>query len=127
MKSINASVGTYYVPPSCLHHLLGGTIFVPPFQIMKQRRPSGKVSALGARGFQVRNPIPLKIRRVLVPLHAKSYVGGQTPSRWCGAEGWRGEAQLKCHPPQMTKVQNYEVRPNIVLVLLQNGTLIQLN
>ncbi|GBN03008.1 Techylectin-5A [Araneus ventricosus] len=38
--------------------------------------------------FQVRNPIPLKIRRVLGLLHAKSYVGGQTSSRWCGAIIW---------------------------------------
>ncbi|GBN41817.1 hypothetical protein AVEN_217051-1, partial [Araneus ventricosus] len=35
--------------------------------------------------FLVRNPIPLKIRRVLGLLDAKSYVGGQTSSRWYGA------------------------------------------
>ncbi|GBO31822.1 hypothetical protein AVEN_246307-1 [Araneus ventricosus] len=39
-----------------------------------------------ARGYQVRDPIPLKIRRVWGLLHLKSYVGGQTFSRWCGAE-----------------------------------------
>ncbi|GBN99360.1 hypothetical protein AVEN_237988-1 [Araneus ventricosus] len=39
--------------------------------------------------FQVRNPIPLKIRRVSGSLHVKSYVGGQTSSRWCGAALWR--------------------------------------
>ncbi|GBN66403.1 hypothetical protein AVEN_171672-1 [Araneus ventricosus] len=31
----------------------------------------------GAGGFQIRNPIPLKIRRVLFLLHVKSYVGAQ--------------------------------------------------
>ncbi|GBN14704.1 hypothetical protein AVEN_157083-1 [Araneus ventricosus] len=46
-----------------------------------QRCPSGS----GAAGFLVRNPIPLKIRRVLGLLNVKSYVGGQTPSRWYGA------------------------------------------
>ncbi|GBM17205.1 hypothetical protein AVEN_47603-1 [Araneus ventricosus] len=30
-------------------------------------------------GFQIRNPIPLKIRRVLDLLHVKSYVGGKRP------------------------------------------------
>ncbi|GBM53665.1 hypothetical protein AVEN_51506-1 [Araneus ventricosus] len=35
-------------------------------------------SRLRAGGFKVRNPIPLKIRRVLGLLHAKSYVRGQT-------------------------------------------------
>ncbi|GBM37268.1 hypothetical protein AVEN_244950-1 [Araneus ventricosus] len=38
------------------------------------RWPSGRDSALGAGGFQVRDPIPLKIRRVGGPLHAKSYL-----------------------------------------------------
>ncbi|GBL90991.1 hypothetical protein AVEN_184387-1 [Araneus ventricosus] len=42
------------------------------------RWPSGKVSALGPR-FQVRNPIPLKIRRVWGLLHAKSYVVAKRP------------------------------------------------
>ncbi|GBL77041.1 hypothetical protein AVEN_12692-1 [Araneus ventricosus] len=32
--------------------------------------------------------------------------------------------QLRCRPLDLTKVQNYEVRPKIALVLLQNGTLI---
>ncbi|GBO41812.1 hypothetical protein AVEN_41427-1, partial [Araneus ventricosus] len=55
----------------------------------RPRWPSGQVSA---GGFQVRNPIPLKIRCVLDLLHVKSYVGCQTSSRWCGAEVWRGGA-----------------------------------
>ncbi|GBN40174.1 hypothetical protein AVEN_159704-1 [Araneus ventricosus] len=44
------------------------------------RWPSGSVSAcLGAGGFQVRNPIPLKIRRVWGLLYAKSYVVAKRP------------------------------------------------
>ncbi|GBL95497.1 hypothetical protein AVEN_54105-1 [Araneus ventricosus] len=34
--------------------------------------------------------MPLKIRRVLSLLHIKSCVRGQTSSRWCNAEVWRG-------------------------------------
>ncbi|GBN03506.1 hypothetical protein AVEN_116548-1 [Araneus ventricosus] len=34
---------------------------------------------LGAGGLQVRNPIPLKIRRVWGPLYAKSYVVAKRP------------------------------------------------
>ncbi|GBN64508.1 hypothetical protein AVEN_114426-1 [Araneus ventricosus] len=49
---------------------------------------------------------------------------GQTSSRWCGVEVWRGGCQLRCRPRHLTEVQNYEVRPKIALVLLQNGTLI---
>ncbi|GBN87709.1 hypothetical protein AVEN_131809-1 [Araneus ventricosus] len=46
---------------------------------------------------------------------------GQTSSRWCGVEVWRGGCQLRCRPRHLTAVQNYEVRPKIALVLLQNG------
>ncbi|GBL83992.1 hypothetical protein AVEN_23495-1 [Araneus ventricosus] len=46
---------------------------------MRPRWPSGKVSALGTAGFQVRNPIPLKIRRVWGLLHVKSYVVVKRP------------------------------------------------
>ncbi|GBN18088.1 hypothetical protein AVEN_182766-1 [Araneus ventricosus] len=49
---------------------------------------------------------------------------GQTPSRWCGVEAWRGGCQLRRRPRHMTEVQNYNVRLKIALVLLQNGTLI---
>ncbi|GBN38975.1 hypothetical protein AVEN_65387-1 [Araneus ventricosus] len=42
--------------------------------------------SLGAGGLKVRNPIPLKIRRTLGLLHAKSYVGSQKSSRWCSAD-----------------------------------------
>ncbi|GBM36367.1 hypothetical protein AVEN_176062-1 [Araneus ventricosus] len=48
------------------------------------------VRVIKAERFHVRNPIPLKIRRVLGLLHVKSYVGGKTSFRWCGAEVWKG-------------------------------------
>ncbi|GBL78800.1 hypothetical protein AVEN_65334-1 [Araneus ventricosus] len=37
--------------------------------------PNGKLSTSELKGFQIRNPIPFKIRRVLGLLHVKSYVG----------------------------------------------------
>ncbi|GBM79985.1 hypothetical protein AVEN_47453-1 [Araneus ventricosus] len=43
------------------------------------RWPSGKVLALWPESFQVRNTIPLKIRRVWGLLHAKSYVVAKRP------------------------------------------------
>ncbi|GBM98819.1 hypothetical protein AVEN_213784-1 [Araneus ventricosus] len=54
-------------------------------KMVRPQWPSGKEP----EGFQARNLIPLKIRRVLDLLHAKSYVGGQTSSRWCGAHNPR--------------------------------------
>ncbi|GBO19615.1 hypothetical protein AVEN_227260-1 [Araneus ventricosus] len=50
---------------------------------------SGKVSALGPEGFQVGNPIPLKIRLGRGLLHIKSYIVAQTSSCWCSVEVWR--------------------------------------
>ncbi|GBM43124.1 hypothetical protein AVEN_148693-1 [Araneus ventricosus] len=48
-------------------------------------------------------------------LHVKSYVVvSGSLERGC---------QLRCRPRHLTEVQNYEVRPKIALVLLQNGTL----
>ncbi|GBN39996.1 hypothetical protein AVEN_140109-1 [Araneus ventricosus] len=44
--------------------------------LRRPRWPSGKVPALGLR---VRNPIPLKIRRVWGQLHVKSYVVAKHP------------------------------------------------
>ncbi|GBM56773.1 hypothetical protein AVEN_127117-1 [Araneus ventricosus] len=88
----------------------------------RQRWSSGKVSA---GGFQARNPIPLKIRRVLGLLHVKSYVGAKLPpvvvvrkfGKWC---------HLRCRLRHLTEAQNSEVRPKIALLLrrIQNGTLI---
>ncbi|GBO20905.1 hypothetical protein AVEN_193696-1 [Araneus ventricosus] len=37
--------------------------------------------------------------------------------------GVKRECQLRCRPRHLTVVQNYEVRPKIALVFLQNGTL----
>ncbi|GBM07910.1 hypothetical protein AVEN_102374-1, partial [Araneus ventricosus] len=47
---------------------------------------------------------------------------GQTPSRWCGAEVWRGVCQIRRRPRHVTAVQNEEVSPKIAFMLLQNGT-----
>ncbi|GBN09524.1 hypothetical protein AVEN_160299-1 [Araneus ventricosus] len=45
---------------------------------------------LGAGGLQARNSISVNTRHVLGQFQAKLYVGGQTSSRWCGVEVWRG-------------------------------------
>ncbi|GBO13459.1 Zinc finger protein 235 [Araneus ventricosus] len=60
----------------------------------------------GKRVFHVRNPIPLKVRRVL--LYAKSYVVAKRPS--AGVFCRRGY-QLRCWPRHVTSAQKYEVRP----------------
>ncbi|GBL82389.1 Polycomb protein SCMH1 [Araneus ventricosus] len=41
-------------------------------------------------------------------VHASSDVLGQTFSRWCGEEVWRGRCQLRCRPRHPTAVQNGE-------------------
>ncbi|GBM12961.1 hypothetical protein AVEN_164012-1 [Araneus ventricosus] len=78
-----------------------------------------------AEGFQVRNPIPLKIRRVLGLLYAKSYVKGGAKCPPLGVMRKFGEG-VPAHVSSynLTELQNYEVRPKIALVLLQNGKLI---
>ncbi|GBO25626.1 hypothetical protein AVEN_170732-1 [Araneus ventricosus] len=58
------------------------------------------------------------------PAARQTIRSGQTPPRWRGVEARRGGRQPRCRPRHLTKVQNYEVRPKIALVLLQNGTLI---
>ncbi|GBL87179.1 hypothetical protein AVEN_270469-1 [Araneus ventricosus] len=51
------------------------------FDKMKGPRcPSGEVFTSGPEGFQARNPIPLKIRRVWGLLHVKSHVETKFPS-----------------------------------------------
>ncbi|GBL72346.1 hypothetical protein AVEN_115286-1 [Araneus ventricosus] len=87
------------------------------------RWPSGKALASGS-GPLARNPIPPKIRRVWGPLHAKSYAVAKRPPAGAARKlggGWRH--QPRCPPRHLTVVQNYEVRPKIALVLLQNGAL----
>ncbi|GBM92543.1 hypothetical protein AVEN_272838-1, partial [Araneus ventricosus] len=44
-------------------------------------------------------------------------------ARWCGEEVRRWGCQIRCHPHHLAVIQNDEIRPKIVLVLLQNGTL----
>ncbi|GBM69977.1 hypothetical protein AVEN_207361-1 [Araneus ventricosus] len=57
-------------------------------------------------------------------LHVKSYVEAK---RLPVGVAWKLEegCQRRCRP--LTMVQNYEVRPNIALVLFKNGSLIKLN
>ncbi|GBO23477.1 hypothetical protein AVEN_150936-1 [Araneus ventricosus] len=75
-------------------------------------------SRLWDGGFEVPNPIPLKIRRVWGLLHAKSDEVAKRPPVCVVRKFGEG-----CRPRHLTMVQNYEVRPKITLVLLQNGTL----
>ncbi|GBM28916.1 hypothetical protein AVEN_265297-1 [Araneus ventricosus] len=53
--------------------------------------------------------------------YAKPYAVAKHP-RECGC--WRLGGQLRRRPRHLTEAQNYEVRPKIALVLLQNRTLI---
>ncbi|GBL84321.1 hypothetical protein AVEN_118687-1 [Araneus ventricosus] len=58
-------------------------------------------------------------------LHVKSYVVAKRPPMWSGSlERSASSSVFKCRPRRLTAVQNYEIRPKIALVLLQNGTLI---
>ncbi|GBN43514.1 hypothetical protein AVEN_9096-1 [Araneus ventricosus] len=52
------------------------------------RRP--RWLGLGFGGFRASKPDSTEDPMLLGLLHVKSYVGRQTPSRWCGAEVWRG-------------------------------------
>ncbi|GBM77361.1 hypothetical protein AVEN_124124-1 [Araneus ventricosus] len=83
----------------------------------------------------VRNPIPLKIRRVLWACCTLNHTRelNALPLVWCytthfdsayptgfkafksrhGAEVWRRECELRRHPHHLTVVQNYEVHPKI--------------
>ncbi|GBO15291.1 hypothetical protein AVEN_162315-1 [Araneus ventricosus] len=84
---------------------------------MRMRWPSDKVSPLGP------DLVSQKIRRLLGLLYVKPRV--QTSSRWYGVEVSKRCCKLRCRPRHHTMVQNYDVRPN--LVLLQDGTLIKTN
>ncbi|GBO38997.1 hypothetical protein AVEN_246840-1 [Araneus ventricosus] len=80
--------------------------------LRRPRWPSGKASIFGPGGFQVRNPIPPKIRRVWGLLYAKSYAVAKCPtvgvaqkySHWPGLpkkgvrplEDQRGESRSTC-------------------------------
>ncbi|GBM63673.1 hypothetical protein AVEN_112837-1 [Araneus ventricosus] len=78
----------------------------------------------GSGGFQVRNPIPPKIRRVWGLLPLKSYVVPKRPPVGVVRKLGKGRCQLRRRPRHLTAVQNDAVRPKIALVLLQNGKLI---
>ncbi|GBN72142.1 hypothetical protein AVEN_33227-1 [Araneus ventricosus] len=57
----------------------------------KPRWPSGKVSDSESEGGTTGSkPDSTEDPRVLGLFHVKSYIEGQTSSRWCGAEVWRG-------------------------------------
>ncbi|GBM88199.1 hypothetical protein AVEN_145367-1 [Araneus ventricosus] len=56
------------------------------FLVVKGRLGGLEGFGFGDEGLQVRNPISKKIRRVLGLFHAKSYVGCQMSSRWCGTK-----------------------------------------
>ncbi|GBM93021.1 hypothetical protein AVEN_219835-1 [Araneus ventricosus] len=83
------------------------------------RWPSGRVSALGPEGSKpdsTEDPC-------MGLLHTQSYVVAKRPPvgvAWKFGEG----VPAQCRPRHLTVFQNYEVRPKVALVLLQNGTLI---
>ncbi|GBM80479.1 hypothetical protein AVEN_135177-1 [Araneus ventricosus] len=72
---------------------------------------------------QLRGRRALKIYCVWGLLNAKSYVGGQMSSCWCGVEVWSRGCGLRCRPCHLTVAENGEVRLKITLVLLQNRAL----
>ncbi|GBO07752.1 hypothetical protein AVEN_101841-1, partial [Araneus ventricosus] len=58
------------------------------------------------------------------PVERQIMRSGQTFSRWCGVEVWRGGASMSSKSTRrVLVVQNYEVCPKTALVLLRNGTL----
>ncbi|GBN72702.1 hypothetical protein AVEN_122010-1 [Araneus ventricosus] len=83
-------------------------------------RPRWQGLDLGAGGFHVRNPIPPKYRRVSGPGTLQIRRDKRPPLLRCGSLE-RG-CQLRRRPCHLTSVRNYEVRPKIAVVLLQNGT-----
>ncbi|GBM16469.1 hypothetical protein AVEN_94954-1 [Araneus ventricosus] len=71
------------------------------------RWPSGKVSALEPEGSR---PDSTEDPPCMGPIARQIIRSGQTPSRWCGVEAWRGGRQPRCRPRHLTEVQNYEVQ-----------------
>ncbi|GBN06152.1 hypothetical protein AVEN_5857-1 [Araneus ventricosus] len=97
------------------------------FQLNKSKYSKAKfIRKFVTGGFQVRNPIPLKIRHVLGLLHVNSYVGApagvvqKIPKlAWPTQEGCKDRRGLVeraappaevwkagCHPRYLTAVQN---------------------
>ncbi|GBN54419.1 hypothetical protein AVEN_63395-1 [Araneus ventricosus] len=76
-------------------------------------------SQLQDQRVQVRNPIPLKIRRLWGLLHVKPYVvGKRLPAGVVRKFGEGVPAQVS--PRHLTAFQNDEVHPQIALVQLRN-------
>ncbi|GBM02036.1 hypothetical protein AVEN_209733-1 [Araneus ventricosus] len=90
-----------------------------PARICSRRAPVSDLRSessslgFGFGGLQARNPILLKILRVLGLLLAKSHIGVKPPP--AGAVQKFGErgCQLRCRPRHLTAVLNYELRPKI--------------
>ncbi|GBM14197.1 hypothetical protein AVEN_61010-1 [Araneus ventricosus] len=91
------------------------------------RWPSDTVSALRPEGLRFENPIPMKTRHVCEPVASQIVAKGakRLPPERCGI--LKRGCQLRCHPSHLTAFQNYDVRPKIAILLLQNGTFMQLN
>ncbi|GBM80867.1 hypothetical protein AVEN_205065-1 [Araneus ventricosus] len=83
--------------------------------------PSGKVPAFATGGLPDLKPDSIAEPWCILP---PAYAGSQTSSPWCSVEAWRGELLLRFRRRHLPAVQSYEVHPKIVLVFLQNGTLI---
>ncbi|GBL78350.1 hypothetical protein AVEN_42876-1 [Araneus ventricosus] len=80
-------------------------------------------SRLRARRIPGSKPDSMKINRAWGPSHAKPYLVTKCPPAGVVQSLEKG-CQLRCSRRHLTVVQNYEVGPEIALLLLQNGTLI---
>ncbi|GBM89908.1 hypothetical protein AVEN_84294-1 [Araneus ventricosus] len=83
---------------------------------MWSRWPSGQTFSLwcGAK-------IPTLARPTQKGCKAGRGPAGRAPPECGGPEARREECQFRCRSHHLTTVQNYEVRPKIALVLIQNG------
>ncbi|GBL99307.1 hypothetical protein AVEN_126803-1 [Araneus ventricosus] len=66
--------------------------FLSLFCLMGPWWRSGKVPTPGPEDSRLETRLYCKSVVYMGPLQAKSYVGGQTSSRWRGVEVWRGTA-----------------------------------
>ncbi|GBL80362.1 hypothetical protein AVEN_92272-1 [Araneus ventricosus] len=88
---------------------------------------SGLVVKSGSRGQSVSGSKPDSTEE---PPYKRVWCTSSSsgPTGKCPADGMArmfGEGyQLRCRPRHQSAVENYEVRPKMVLVLLQNGTLV---
>ncbi|GBN39313.1 hypothetical protein AVEN_38436-1 [Araneus ventricosus] len=94
--------------------------------LLRPRWPSGKLSASEPKGSRLETDLiedPSFIGRVA------GYIIRKGPNDlqllWCGSLEKRVTDQAQSSSPQLAPItSNYEVRPKIALVLLQNGALI---